>query len=344
MRDLMRSRLTGALLAVLGAGCSKEVVPQPPPAPIDWASLNARPAPSAAAPTPLERERASGNAYLKALASPGLSELGAALDDDAHCRYAGARDLRGREHVVELHDALFGAFDPRSFAVRRFWLTPASSAIEWTMTGVQARDWLGIPASRKSVTIHGITLLWTKYDGLITEVHVYFDEALVKAELGVGPKELLALPPPPAPSGAREDVEQAGTNEESANVMRVRDALDALEDKEVAYVEAMTDDVEVLTPSRARPGRGKEEARAYWKAMHKAVGRLDTAIHNIWGFEQFVVVEYAITGWMTGPYGWVPARKDSAFELAVVDVVELRDGRIARVWRYDNPSELLSKP
>jgi hypothetical protein len=28
----------------------------------------------------------------------------------------------------------------------------------------------------------------------------------------------------------------------------------------------------------------------------------------------------------------------------VVDVAEVHDGKIARVWRYDNPTQILSSP
>ena len=99
-----------------------------------------------------------------------------------------------------------------------------------------------------------------------------------------------------------------------------------------------------MTLSRAQPIRRKEEARAYAKAMLKTVGHLNTSVENVWGFKQFVVVEYVIEGQQTGAYGWIAARKDASFKVAIVDVIELRDGKIARVWRYDNPAEILSRP
>jgi hypothetical protein len=32
--------------------------------------------------------------------------------------------------------------------------------------------------------------------------------------------------------------------------------------------------------------------------------------------------------------------RDRVLGLHIVDVAELRDGRIARIWRYDNPQEI----
>lgn len=123
----------------------------------------------------------------------------------------------------------------------------------------------------------------------------------------------------------------------------VRTALDALENNEPAYLGALADDIEVHTLERSEPARGKDEARLYFKAMHKAIAQLDTTVDNGWGIATYAVVEYTIAGEQLAPIGWVPAQKESVVRLHVVDVNELRDGRIARVWRFDNPIELLAQ-
>ena len=59
-------------------------------------------------------------------------------------------------------------------------------------------------------------------------------------------------------------------------------ALDALERKDLSrYVDAMTDDVQVDTPERTL--HGKDDAKAYYNRMHKAIGQLDTTVQNAWG-------------------------------------------------------------
>ena len=86
--------------------------------------------------------------------------------------------------------------------------------------------------------------------------------------------------------------------------------------------------------------RGRAGAGTYYSAMDQAIGQLDTTISHVWGIASFVVVEYSIAGLQLGPIGWVPFRRDHVVGLHVVDVDELRDGRIARIWRYDNPQEI----
>ncbi len=78
--------------------------------------------------------------------------------------------------------------------------------------------------------------------------------------------------------------------------------------------------------------------------MHKAIAYLDSSILNLWGIQQFVVVEYSIIGEQRRAIGWIPARPHSVIKIYMVDIVELSDGKIARVWRYDNPSQIVSSP
>ena len=100
--------------------------------------------------------------------------------------------------------------------------------------------------------------------------------------------------------------------------------------------------MEVHTLERSEPARGKEEARAHFKALHKAIAQLDTTMLNGWDVAQFGIVEYTIDGEQRGPLGWIPLQRDQVVRLHVVDVNEIREGKIARVWRYDSPAEIMT--
>jgi ketosteroid isomerase-like protein len=331
-------------LGLLAAACSADSVAPPPAAPVNWESLRAPPpAMDAGKLTATEQERATADAYTRGLAAPGFEPLGRVFDENAHFAFAGTRDAHGRDAVVKAHAALFGAFEQRTFVASRVWLTDDMQALEWAMAGVQAREWEGVPPSQKRVVIRGISLLWTKDDGSITDVHVYFDDAAVKGQLGVGPRELVALPAPPVPTAARQELQQEGSGDEKANIERVRAAFGAFEkNDEAAYLGAMTDDVEVTLPERSEPSRGKEAVGAFFEGIHKAIADLDVSIQNDCEVKQFVVLEYSLLGEQKAPIGWIPLRRESLIRMEVVDVLEMREGKIARVWRYDNPSQILS--
>ena len=136
--------------------------------------------------------------------------------------------------------------------------------------------------------------------------------------------------------------EQAHSTEETANVAEVHTWLDSLEhNDDVAFLAAMTDDVVVDSPERPAPSRGKDDRKAYFKMIHKAIGELDTRVDNAWGVGSVVVVEYSINGEQIGPLNWVPLKNDRVVRMHVVDVVELVGGKIAHVTRYESPGEVL---
>jgi hypothetical protein len=227
--------------------------------------------------------------------------------------------------------------------VTRVLRTASEQTAEWTMAGVQARGWMRVAATQKPVAVRGVTLIWTKDDGSISDVHVTFDVAAVQAQLGSPPKGFPPLTPPPMPTTPPQVIDQTGTSE-ADNVGTVRTALDAFENNEAMYLGALTDDVEVHSLERSEPARGKDEARTYFKAMHKAIAQLDTTIDNVWGVAQFAVVEYTMAGEQLGPIGWIPAQKDAVVRFHLVDVDEIQGGRIARIWRYSSPIEVIGSP
>jgi predicted ester cyclase len=323
-------------LGALFTACSSNVG-APPLAPVDWGAFDAAAAPKPPTNAATAKERGVAENYVAALASPGFAALAPLMDEDAHFAFPGLEDARGRSQVVHAHEILFGAFDQRRFVATRVLRTASEQTAEWTMAGVQAHDWMRIPATQKPVVFRGVTLIWTKDDGSILDVHVVFDVAAVRAQLGTAPKGFPAVPPSPIPTAPPQVIDQTG--QEADNVGAVRTALDAFENNEGMYLGALTEDVEVQTVERADAARGKEDARSYFKAMHKAITQLDTTIDNAWAVAQFAVVEYTIAGEQRGPIAWVPAQKDAVVRFHVVDVNEVRDGRIARIWRYDNPLE-----
>jgi ketosteroid isomerase-like protein len=135
--------------------------------------------------------------------------------------------------------------------------------------------------------------------------------------------------------------EQLGTPEETANVEVMRAMLQALEDnQEPAFLSALSNDVEVFTLDRAQPVRGKNPLERLFKTLRKSIGDLDTVVQNKWGVQQFAVVEYSIAGLQVAPLGRIPFVPNRLFSTRVVDIAEVRDGKIARIWRYDDSGTL----
>jgi ketosteroid isomerase-like protein len=333
------------LFCLVAPACAAETVSMPPPAPVHFSPAGAA---AAAKPSPTvatQRERGVADAYVKALASPGLIEIGLLVGEDVRFTF-GTHDTRGRQAVIKAHDKVFGAFGDRKFITSRIWLTDSThlldcQALEWTMTGVQERPWLGVAPAGKAVSIKGLTLFWTDDDGVISEIHTYLDEEVVKAQLGVGPAELLQLPLPRADAGPPQVLERKGAPEEMANVATVRRMIQALEDgQEAVFLATMTDDLALETLDASAPIRGQEAALAYFRTLRRSVRQLDTVIQNAWGVGSFAIVEYEITGLQTASLRRHHVANDDGartFHTQRVDVVEFRAGKIARIRRYSDP-------
>jgi predicted ester cyclase len=334
-----------AMFVVVGS-CSSETVSPPPTAPVNWQSLDVHPTPDAGPDIVSAKERALAAAYTSALSSPGFTQIAPLLDDEVHMGSPGLDDAHGRKEVMQAHEVLFGAFDDRKVTMSRVWRTADEQTIEWTMSGTEAREWMGSPATNKQATFNGLTLLWTKDDGTVTDVHVYVDVALVKAQMGIGPKELIS-PQAPAPASAVQVFERprGGAPQDKGNAAVAQAWLDALENlKEGEYVDGAANDVEIFEQEKAKPTRGKDEVKKYYKAMHRAIGQLDTTVISSWGVAQFAIVEYTLAGEQLGPIDWIPAQRERVIRFELVDIYEISGGKITRVWRYDNPAQILSAP
>ena len=349
----LAARATAGVAMVALAACASESVGPPPAPPVNWESFRVRADVDAGADALTARERDVAARYVAALAAPDFAPLAAELEDDAHFTFPGRDDVHGRTAVVRAHDMLIGAFANRHVTTTRIFRTTSEQTVEWTMTGTQTREWMGVAATNKPVTIRALSLLFTKDDGSVTDVHVYFDVAAVRAQLGVGPKELLAaLAPTPQASPALSDagtlpgveaLDQTGSQDEKTNFAMLRGALDALEtDNLAAYEGAFADDVRIVTSERGQPA-GKADLAAYFKTMRRAIGQLDTTVTDGWGVASYAVAEYTIAGEQRGAIGWIPAN-EKAIRFHIVDVAAIANGKIVRIWRYENPLEAVATP
>lgn len=339
----MRNRsIIAGLVGVALCACSEERVGPPPPVPTG--SLAPVAVIDGGTDIVSAKEKALGAVFADAIMSPGLEKLGPMLDEDAHFLSPDMEDAHDRPNVIKAMDNLFGAFDGRKFVESRLWRTPNEQTIEWTLVGTQARTWKGVQPTNKLVTFQGLTLVWTKDDGSITDIHVYVDIGAVMAQLGAPPaKAFPALPQPSLPTAPLQVFErsQAASADEENNVAIARASLDALENNnEAAYLSTFDDAVEVYTQEHSAPLH-KDDLKTDFRLTRKQIGQLDTTVKHAWGVAQFAIVEYTIDGEQLGPISWIPAQPDTVIRLQVVDIEEIRAGKIVKLWRYDNPMQIL---
>jgi predicted ester cyclase len=340
----MSKHLPTLLLAGFISACGSAEVEQPGPPPVDPRVYQ----PTAARvvgphKSPLERDRDSAEAFGRALGESDTKSLSMLLDPDVDFSFPGMTSATDRPGTLQAIGDLFGAFTARTFASSRAWQIGEAAIVEWTMTGSQTGAFMGAAPTQKPVSFRGLTLLWFNLNGLINEVHIYFDCGAVLAGLGSAPNPTIQAGPAPAPAASVVLTLAGGTPEEKASVAVVNASWDALEAKsEAGYLAPIADDIEVTRLDRASPERGKEERKKYFRWVVSGVSSLSQTPLNAWGAGNYVIEEYTITGVHSGKLIPTPP-SGHALRLHYVDIDEMQSGKIARTWTFGNSLELYAE-
>jgi ketosteroid isomerase-like protein len=343
MRTLvLRCSLLSAI-AVL-SGCGSAAVDTPAAAPVDprlFQDASVRAPPHVKTPEEVQQaERESAIAVLSGYAQDDFKESIPRLDPEGNLSFPGLSEATDRDGALKVLAELFSAFSGRTFTVGRTWQPPHVVIVEWTMAGVQARDWMGVKATQKPVSIRGLALFWFDQNELVSDTHLYFDVGATLAELGAAPKGVEA--PGPIPQ-ATTVVAGPGTDAGKQNVTLVNASWDAFESKtEAGYLAPLADDIEVFRLDRAAVERGKAERKKFFRWAAAGIGSLSQTPLNAWGVGSFVIEEYSLTGVHSGKLTDTPP-SGHALRLHYVDVDELKDGKVVRTWTFGNSLELYAQ-
>jgi steroid delta-isomerase-like uncharacterized protein len=92
----------------------------------------------------------------------------------------------GHQEVGDYLRSLFAAFPDLVFTVRHRIARGDQVAEEWTMRGTHRGEYLGVPATGRSITIDGMSMVRMR-DGRFLRDDFYFDTAGVMRQLGLLP-------------------------------------------------------------------------------------------------------------------------------------------------------------
>src|SRR5580658_6831947 len=331
------------LLACLSA-CGSAEVEQPAAPPIDPRLYKPALAQAAGAQkSPLERNRGAAEAFARELAQNDAKALSELLDPDVDFTFPGRSDATDRPGTLKALDELFGAFSSRTYAADRVWQIGEAIAVEWAMKGTHSSPWMGVAPTQKEVSIRGVTLQWFNLNGLINEVHVYFDCGSVLAQMGASPNKSIEAGPPAIFAPSPVVTLASGSADEKANVGIVNASWDALEAKnEAGYLAPMVNGIEVTRADRAAVETGKEERKKFFHWVVAGVSSLSQTPLNAWGAGNFVIEEYTITGVHSGKLTAQPP-SGHALRLHYLDIDEMQGGKIVRTWTYGNVLELYAE-
>lgn len=95
------------------------------------------------------------------------------------------------------------------------------------------------------------------------------------------------------------------------------------------------------------PSKGIAASKKMLEALSAAFPDMTIAIHGIWGIEDFVIQDTTFTGTQKGALELGPGMTipptNRPVELHAVDVIQMRDGKAIRGWRFGDSLEM-AKP
>jgi predicted ester cyclase len=275
----------------------------------------------------------------EAFAAGDAKSFGALMTDDVTVNIAGKSDVRGRPAAEEGFTYLTKTFGKVKYKVRRVFTKGDVAIVEWSLSGTHEGPLGGVAPTHSKVGWNGAEVDHFTPEGKIRERHVYFDQGTALGQVGK-PLSPEGSRPIPDGGGALQHIASSGGEDETTNPALLEKINKAWETHdETKWATFLADDVEWDDFAMAKPAKGKDGVRAYFRIFSTAFPQVTSSTINGWGIGSFVIEEGSFTGVHKGPYMNIPptSRLAVVYEL---NIVELAGGKIKRGWTYSNELDL----
>ena len=357
MRMPVRMRWLGLLAFVLMApACAPEapppLVPSPMPSVPPAPPLPPPPAPLDDTPPPKPVMADAQRRYLveleAGLAARDAKKVAALYSTGAVLTSAGkdgVHESMGRPEIEAARARGFAvmgkAFPDVKWAHTRALQSGDVMVVEWIGTGTDTGGFLDDKPTGKKVGWRGISILWFDDDGLVRREHGVLDPLTILGQLGRDPATRKVRAPLLPTAVATTFVVAKGSPEEQKNLEAAKAMYPLVAKKDdKALLAMLTDDVVHSDLTQPDDVKGKDGVKKELGGWRKAFPDLEIRATQGWAFGDIVVTEVATTGTFKGPLGALPPNGKTATTHGV-DVIELKDGKIARMTSYANGRELL---
>jgi predicted ester cyclase len=346
----MRKGYVALVLGLLASACGggEEAVqpPQTPPAPpVAEAPKPAAPvaeAPKPAKPTQGELQAATAKALAEAFNAHDAKKFAALYTDDASLSVPGYPvqngEFKGRAEIEKSAQVWFDGFKDLKFWFSRVWVKGETAAFEWGWSGTHSGEFLGLKPTEKQAGLVGLSVVTFDQEGHVKKESRYYDGVTIMTQLGAAKGKAR---PVPTPVASPEVVVAKGTPEEDKNV-EVEKALTAAFEskKEADFLGPLAEDIEYNDMTSPEPSKGKAEGKKFFGMFTKAFPDAKHTAGVMFGAGDFVVHESSMAGTHKGPLGPIAATKKPV-TTHNVDVLQFKDGKVAKGWSFSNSAELL---
>ncbi len=345
MRSVSFGLAIGFLAITFSACGGDEVKPQPvtpvappveaPPPPVVEAPKE-EPKP---APTMAELQKKTSEGIAMGMNAHDAKKIASFYTENAVIKFAGMPDLVGREAIAAMWQRNFDFASNSKGGASRVFVKGDVVVVEWTWSGTQTGEMMGMKATEKPVGATGVDVMWFAPDGLVKEQHTYTDMGTIMSQIGVSKAK--GRPVPTVTAGAPAVVVSMNAADDSKNVDTVNKMWAAIEKKsEADFVANVTDDGTWDDMTMPETMKGKAAGKKWLADITKAFPDMKVTSTNAWGFGDFVVTETTATGTQKGAFMGIQPTKKSV-NLHMVDVVQFKDGKIVKGTTYGNGGELM---
>ncbi len=306
--------------------------PPPPPPPAETAKPVEAPKLSLADAQKLGLKTAG-----EALNGHDPKKFASVYASDGTIAVAGLNEVQGQAAIEQNMKEWFETFSKVKFGFSRVWVKNDQMAIEWVINGKHSGELFGVKGTEQEIGHSGFSIVSFSPDGKVAQERRYGDLGTVMTQVGATKAKPRAVPPVPA---MPEMIFAKGAAEEDKNLDVAKAVLASLESrKEADYMKLVADDIEHDGLFHLDTAKGKDAAKKFFKAFTTAFP--DAKFEVKWGMSNndYAILETVMTATHKGALGQIKATKRPV-SLHLVDVLKIKDGKVARAWTFQNSLEM----
>jgi steroid delta-isomerase-like uncharacterized protein/uncharacterized protein (TIGR02246 family) len=335
--------LVGLCAASLVTGCEDDKkTTETTPSTSAAASVAVAPTPPAPKPTPAEVIPKTIAAAVDAWNAHDPAKVAANYEPTAKLIIPGQPDIAGRDAISAHAKDNFTAYPDFKVAVTKNFIHGSTAAFEWVITGKNDGPMsTGQKASGRQMGVAGASVVTFDDDGLIKEEHRYVDLPTIMSQLDPKAKAGTFRAPVALPTAPTETRVAKDTPDDAKTVEAAKAIYATFDSKNEASVLALvTDDTVVDDRSMPMTFTGTKGAKDYVNGFWKAFPDFKQTYPVRFAAGDIVITEGVLTGTQSGPMGPLKAtNKPVTFRF--VDVMQIKDGKIARVDSFGDSAEIL---
>lgn len=336
------SSLSFASLAACGGEEPPPVTPQPTPSatvalpPTETAKPEPPPAPKK---TLVQMQQENLETALKGLNGHDPKMFASVYADDGVINVAGLNEVSGREAITQNMAEWFETFKDIKLGFSRVWVKGETMVLEWVINGKHHGELFGVKGTEQPIGHYGLSVVTFNQDGKVVRENRYGELGAVMTQVGAAGTKAKPRPIPPVPKEP-EAIGAKGTPEEDKQIEVAKTLLGALESKkEDAFIGAITDDMEHDGLFHLETSKGKDGAKKFFKSFTTAFPDAKFEVTKAVAVGDYVIAESTLKATHKGQLGQIAPTKRPV-SLHLVDILKIKDGKVARAWTYQNSLEL----